>query len=279
MADRNQLSNAEIISNDTFERLKSRNSRRRLLRILSYVLIAVFLVAVFVIVCVVVFFKVGEIQITGTQIYGYDNENILELSGIELEQNMYAVNSKYVKEVIINNYPYVKDVKLKRHLPDTIEIELIEDTPIYYIVIGGEYFILSEDLRVLEKVEDIDRIERINISYKLIRLELPVVIYAVEGKQIVFKRATNYAYTINLLELIQASDIIYNISKVSLINKYNIYLIYGNYKLIIGNNENISSKINLAKEIISRITNDPAIIDITDITKGSVRQDSQVVIN
>lgn len=271
MADKRQLSNAEIISNDTFERLKSRNNRRRILRVLTYVLAGLFFCTVFVVICVVLFFKVQIIEVTGTQIYGYDNDKIRQTSGIEVEQNLYTIGSGQVKDAIINAYPYIKDVKVKRYLPDTIEIELVEDTPRYYMVIGGEYFIMSEDLRVLEKVDDSERIDRINISYNLIKLEMPVVTYAVVGKEIMFRRESNFEYVKNLLDLIQMTDIYDDISEFNIVNKFNIYFIYNNYKIIIGNNDNISSKIILAKEIFDRITDEFAIIDVADITKGSVR--------
>lgn len=278
MAEKKQLSNVEIISNDTFERLKSRNSRRRILRMVSYVLTALFFCTVFGVICVTVFFKVASVEITGTVVYGYENTEILKSTGIEYEQSLYAVNSKTIKQSIINKFPYVKDVKVKRYLPDTIVIELIEDIPYYYLVIGGEYFVLSQDLRVLEMTENVDRIQRISVSYKLIKLELPSVIYAVVGENIIFKRETNFSYTKKMLDLISASDVVYNITRMNFVNKYNIYFIYGNYKVMLGNNENITAKLMLAKEIINRIGEDPAVIYVTDITKGSVRQDAQVVI-
>ena len=281
MADNRQLSNAEMVSNDTFERLRLRNSRRRLLRILSYIAVGVLTCVLFITVCVVLFFKVAAIEITGAQIYGNVTENIIEFSGIALDQNMYAVKSSTVRQIITEEYSYVKDVKLRRHLPDKIEIELIEDIPFYYIVIGGEYFILSQEFRVLEKVDNADRIERINSSYKLMRLELPTVKYAVVGKPIVFKRETNFGYVREMLEYVQTSDIAEHVSKLNIINKFNNYFIYNNYKIILGNNDNIPAKLILAKEIINRrirMSTDPAIIDVTDITKGSVRQDGQVII-
>jgi len=278
MAENRQLSNAEIVSNDTFERLKSRNSRRRLLRTLLYISVGLLTCALFLVVCVVLFFKVSAIEITGAQIYGNVTDSIIELSGIELEQNMYAVKSSTLRQTITTEYSYVKDVILRRHLPDKIEIELIEDIPFYYIVIGGEYFILSEELRVLEKVDNPDRIDRINSSYKLMRLELPLVKYAVVGKPIIFKRETNFSYVKEMLGIIQTSELAENISKLSIVNKFNNYFIYNDYKIVLGNNENISAKLLLAQEIMSRRSGEPTIIDVTDITKGSARQDGQVII-
>ena len=278
MADNRQLSNAEIISNDTFERLRIRNSRRRLWRILAYVITALVFFVLFIVVCGAVFFKISMIEVTGSQIYENKKDDIVLMTGIEIGQNMYGINSSLIRQEIITEYPYIKNVRFRRHLPDRIEIELTEDIPLYYIVIGGEYFILSEELRVLEKVDHPDRIDRINISYKLIRLELPAVVYAVVGKAIVFRRESNFEYTKEMLDIIQASDVIHNITKLSIVNKFNNYFIYNNFKVILGNNENISSKLLLAKRIIDIRGDDPAIIYVTDITKGSVRQDGQVII-
>jgi Cell division septal protein len=278
MAENRQLSNAEIVSNDTFERLRSRNSRRRVLRVLSYIFIGLLTCALFITVCVLMFFKIAVVEITGAEIYGNVVESMIEFTGIELDQNLYSVKSSVLRQNIVTEYSYIKDVKIKRHIPDRIEIQLIEDKPVYYIVIGGEYFILSSEFRVLEKVDNSDRIARINSSYKLIRLELPVVKYAVVGKPIVFKRETNFNYVKDMLDFIQNSDIVYDISKLNIVNKFNNYFIYNNYKIVLGNNENIEAKLILARDIIDRISNDPGIIYVTDITKGSVRQDGQVVI-
>ena len=278
MADNRQLSNAEIISNDTFERLRIRNSRRRIWRILAYVLTALLFIILFAVVCVTLFFKVTYIEITGSQIYEGKNDSIIELTGIEFGQNLYSFKSAVLEQEIITEYPYIKDVKFKRHLPDRIEIHVTEDIPFYYIEIGGEYFILSEELRVLEKVDNTDRIERINLSFQLMHLELPTVIYAVVGQPIIFRRESNFQYTKEMLDFIQISEVIYGVKKLNIVNKFNNYFIYNNYKVVIGNSENISSKLILAMEIIKRNNGDPAIIDVTDITKGSIRQDGQVVI-
>jgi len=283
MSENEQLSNVELITNDTFERLKSKNNRRKFINGVLYVTIFVCLCAIFIGICVVVFFKVETIDVTGSMIY--DDRLIIEASGIELEQNIYSLNERQIEENIVMHYPYIKGVEIKRHLPSTVELVLTIDTPYYYTLFIDEYFVLSNDLRVLERSEDLARIMELRISYDIIEIKIPSIVYSVVGREIVFKRRSDFDFVKKLMQAFESTAIYEEINKVNLSNKYDIYIIYNNrYKIIFGNSDDLYTKIVNAMEVMEDLMTDDTsrnqkgTIEVYDIKIGSFLGDNQLIL-
>jgi len=285
MSENEQLSNVELITNDTFERLKSKNNRRKFINGVLYVSIFIGLCALFIGICVVIFFKVETIDVTGSTIY---NELlIIEASGIELEQNIYSLNERQIEESIVMNYPYIKGVKIIRHLPSTIELSLTIDTPYYYTLFIDEYFVLSNDLRVLERSEDFSRIMELRVNYDIIEIKTPSIKYSVVGREIVFKRGSDFDFVKNTMQVFESTGIYAEINKINLSNKYDIYIIYNNrYKIIFGNSDDLSTKITWALGIIEEHMSDEdqrnqrerGTIEAYDIKIGSFEGNNQLIL-
>lgn len=73
-----------------------------------------------------VFFQVGEITVSGNS--HYDQERVIQASGIQLGDNLYRMNKFEVRDAILEELPYVEDVLIRRSLPDTIVITVTEWT-------------------------------------------------------------------------------------------------------------------------------------------------------
>ena len=283
------LSNAEIISNDTFKRIQARKSRKIFFRSIFYVVIALTVCAVFISICVYVFFNIKNVTVInemhedpeGRKItyISYETEDIIEAGNIEMGSNMYSINKKNIEYMIKLSFPYVKEVNIRRKLPSDIEIELIEDEPYYYIVISGEYFVLSNSLRVLERTETRLRLDSLLLKNpRLIELELPAVKYAFVGSELKFRRENDFKFVLALLNLFETTDedIYNNISKINISNRYKIYFIYDDdFKVAIGKNENFALKLSLAKEIMKYLKDQRAVIDVGDISVNSALQVGQ----
>ena len=94
------------------------------------------------------------------------------LSGISdrIGLNIFTVNEKEIKEEVLKNR-YVSTVDIKRKGINTLEINITEEAPVYYINNGIELLIINNDLEVLEEVDNIEgrnlvEIKGIDLSVK-----------------------------------------------------------------------------------------------------------------
>ncbi len=94
------------------------------------------------------------------------------LSGLSnrIGLNIFTVNEKDIKEEVLKNR-YVKNVDIKRKGINTLEINITEEAPVYYINNGVKLLIINEDLEILEEVDNIDgrslvEVKGIDISLK-----------------------------------------------------------------------------------------------------------------
>lgn len=94
------------------------------------------------------------------------------LSGVSdrIGLNIFTVNEKDIKEEVLKNR-YVSTVDIKRKGINTLEINITEEAPVYYINNGMELLIINNDLEVLEEVDNIEgrnlvEIKGIDLSVK-----------------------------------------------------------------------------------------------------------------
>lgn len=126
---------------------KNRKKQKKKNTFLSYTVLAVVLVTAL---CagIFVFFKVGEIKVTGNK--KYTAAEIINASGIELGDNLYACSSGKAQRLITGNKPYVKSVQFKHSLPDLLIIEVTESKAAYAFAKAGKYTLCDDSLKVLE---------------------------------------------------------------------------------------------------------------------------------
>lgn len=244
-----QPSNAERISNNTFERLRELNRQRRSRRMIFSFLFAVAVCIVFVVGCVQLFFNVTTVLVEGET--GYSDDGIRQASGILPEQNLYALDKAAIEQSVITQYPYIKRVRVDRRLPTTVALIVQEDEPRYYFELAGEYFVLSDTLRVMEYTEDIA--ELLLREPGIIKLNTQRIIYAVVGRQIKFENSDYFEYAQNMLATFLGSELSEKISLIDFNDKFNIYILYDDrFKIEFGNIENIAMKIDFASRILNR---------------------------
>ena len=79
------------------------------------------------------------------------------LSGVSdrIGLNIFTVNEKDIKEEVLKNR-YVSTVDIKRKGINTLEIDITEEAPVYYINNGIELLIINNDLEVLEEVDNLE---------------------------------------------------------------------------------------------------------------------------
>lgn len=92
-------------------------------------------------------FNIKNINVVGNS--SISSEQIISLSNIQKETNLYKVSNKDTISAIKEN-PYVKTVEIKRTLPDTITLVITERVATYMLEYGSSYAYIDNQGYILE---------------------------------------------------------------------------------------------------------------------------------
>lgn len=247
------------------EKLKSREGRRRAAIITIAVCSA--LLVLFAIFDAFSIQRVRLIVVNGDA--PYTNEQIIAVSGIEKGGLLYSIDKKDVERKILEGAPYIKDVNITRAL-EVVFINVTADKPKYYTEVSGEYFILSEDLRVLER-----RLAKGNLD-TLTKLILPELSTAVVGRYAEYGEAGKNDYVLETLEFFSNVYEGEKLTEVGLSGRFDgVYAIFGDrIKIIFGSVENLSEKVARVKENFDKnqSSDKKIVINVTNKDKMTVRE-------
>lgn len=111
-------------------------------------------------------FNLKNITVTGNS--QISKEEIISLSGIQLEENIFRIsNLKTINNIKQN--PYINEITVNKKIPNTIEINIVERQPSYMLEYGNGYVYVNNQGYMLE--------------ISSIRKELPIIIGTVTSKE------------------------------------------------------------------------------------------------
>ena len=240
----------ELKNNESLKNMNIKNRRRQIFRTVFYVLIAVLLLAGAFAAGVALLFRLRTVEVTGNERYLTDE--MIEASGLRTNSNLLFISTAEAEQNISEAFPYIRKVSVTKNYPDGVSITVEEDTAKWYGKIWDQWFILTADLRVMEKIPGPEAAEQYE-GARLKRIRLPEVNYAVVGEKLVFGSATAYDYTVKFLDEISALDIFGRLEFIDVGNRYHIALYMNDhrYKLLIGDSDAVEAKIRLIEKIIS----------------------------
>ena len=212
------------------------------------------------------FFDLKAINVIG--LAGHSEEEIIETSGFELGKKLYSIRTDGAKRNILEKYSNIARVDIKKQFPAGILIELTYEVPKYFVEITGEYFSLSESMRVIERSKTKKALEEKGLIY----LELPNIQRAVTGETLKFFKGDE-AYIRELLLKISASVFDGEIDRIYIKSKFDIALVkVGEYRLEMGDFKNVELKLIMADKIIENggyRGQSGVIIDVSDVSESS----------
>ncbi len=192
---------------------KIKKKKKRLIFIIILLLTSIF----FILYTKTSFFHISSIEVYGNE--KITDEKLMLASGIMIDENIFKINLKMAKENIML-HPYVKDVKVRRKLPNKILINIDERKEVAVIDYIGSYIYIDEEgiiLNILSEKND----EQI-METRGAEIDKPKI-----GNKIAFSH-DNIEKT--LLEFINYSK------KLGLADSFNIVDIDENGKITIGMN-------------------------------------------
>jgi len=227
------------------------------------------------------FFKITNILIITDDKYSY--EEVLKASGIKEGQELLGLDVKKIKENIKDSLTYAESVNISRIPPFTVRIEVKSEKGFFGIMLGGDYYIISRNFRVVDKIKVVGNIPA-GIEFTppdgIITIETDEIKKCYMGDKIEFKDADIYDFFKDITELADENmDMVAAINSIDIKNKFKVYMNYGDRLLLrLGVFENISSKILNSFEIINSLPDyAKGIIDMTNEKTASFRYEENVL--
>lgn len=119
-----------------------------------YKLLSILLILAAIIAGCIVFFRVEEITVTGSTTY--TEQQIIDASGVEMEDNLFLVQKVPTGRKILGALPYIKDVNIRRDLPNGLLITVNECIPVAALKGEGDsWWILDSSTKLLEQGDDV----------------------------------------------------------------------------------------------------------------------------
>lgn len=222
-----------------------------------------FAAAVFLFLTNSYFFKIKNIRISENDKYSY--EDILNASGISEGEELYGVNVKEAENKIKETLAYAKNVNITRIPPSTLNIEIDTEKGFFGIMIGGDYYIISENFKVMDKIKAQKSADR--LFEGIITVETDEIKKCYIGEKIEFSDEDVYNFLKDIIKLFgedEPGDLSI-IKNIDITDKYKITMNYGDRFLVkFGIFENITPKVlNVFKIIDELRDDDEGIIDMT----------------
>lgn len=191
-------------------------------------------------------FQIKNIYVTGNKTVPKDE--IIKLSNIKYNQNIFKLNRKEVIKGMFEN-PKIKAVRIKRVLPSSIALDIIEREGIALIPYLGSYINIDEETVIIEVVNlenklNLPKVQGITFSDFKIGEKLKS---ENQDQLDTMMEVLNYIKNVKMTDIIETIDV-GDSSNIIITTSNNIRVYLGNSKL--------DYKISMAKSIIEDLNND-----------------------
>lgn len=246
---------------------KKRRKRRGGGFILSLLTFAVVVGAI--ITSITVFLKVADIEVSG--ITRYEAADIIATSGIESGDNLFAINKFEVAEKILDEYPYVEQIKIRRRLPDTFTFEIVERVPAAYIEGEGSRWLIDNNAYIVELLSA-------DSSVKVPKITGCEVVTPHEGSELVLKNEDQLTALKEVLTSLRKTEMTEKTVRVDIGKLYDINIVMGDRFLIeLGDSQDLSAKIRMLNAVLAELGEyDKGTINVSAIKEARFRPDINI---
>lgn len=216
--------------------------------------ISMLCIGVFILFLFTPLFNLKYIEVTGNSYL--KKEQIIGTGDIKTGVNIFKIKLSKVK-ANLKECSYIKDVNVKRSLPNKISLEVVECSGVAVIPFLGSYIYIDEEGKILE------------VSPKKDERKLPQIVgLSVNefnvSKKIVTDNEKKFEITIATIKEIIHNNFIDKTFEINVSDLDNILLNVNGNKVIVGSSDKLSYKIGLLSEIIGRLMDtEKGTIDLT----------------
>ncbi|NLZ47331.1 MAG: FtsQ-type POTRA domain-containing protein [Clostridiales bacterium] len=228
----------------TNELIRRRKRKKLIKKIIIFSILAIIALTVFLLKHP--YFNIIRVEVTNNKLL--DKGEIESLSNVNLGSNIFYLNKNEIRKQLLSN-PYISNVKIHRKLPSTVELEIIERKPQYYIFREEDYIIVDTEGVALESVLSLDAARKdSNVLVELTGLDISEIKIG--------EKVSNDNKKIEQLQVF--SDLIQRnisdtvITAINLESDADIKVYFKDIMVKVGNINNMESKLNDAINIITQ---------------------------
>lgn len=231
------------------------------------------LLVIFFAVILHMFFRVDTIIIDGVDHYGY--EKILEVAKVAKGDSIFTFSEKKLADRLKSGLPYVKEVEVELDFPSSVHILLTEELPSYYFEMDGEFFLITDEMKVLDGFASEKAL--IDDAGEVMRVEIPTVRRAISGEKVEFVSEFDSKHTDDVLTALNKWERYAKITEIDLSNRFELRLVYeGRFTLELGSYTDFAEKLTLAERMIDHYPDETSgTLVLSDVERGIAQIDGE----
>lgn len=238
--------------------------KKAILKIVKVLTLIIVIIGVSIYVALSPLFNIKEINVTGNS--KLSKEEIISLSELKTDENTFKVSKKNIKNKVKAN-AYIENVKIRRKLPDKVEIIVVERVATYMIPFANSYIYINNQGYMLEITSQ--------------KAEMPAIVGIStpeeelhEGQRLISEDLVKLGEVLQIMESANANELVDLITKIDISNRQDYILALEKEKKAIhlGDVSNLSTKMAYVKKILNDEKGvEGEILVNTDLTnKGAV---------
>lgn len=231
---------------------KRRKRRRTGRHTLHHILILLAAAAIFTVLSLTVFFKIERLEVTGSNKYA--EGEIIAQSGIEIGDNLFRISEGRVSKRLMEKFPYVEGVTLKRSFPPCLTIEIQQAKPLGAVDTATGHVIIGRSGKVLEiGAQEVPSGLTVVTGMYLYKPQVGRILgegYQTDEQDEAKKEQEGLRMLTYLVDAVAQTGF-ENITMVDFSDRLNMVLVYDGRILIeLGSEANLAYKLKFAKKVI-----------------------------
>lgn len=146
-------------SNEIKKYLKSKKRKKKLKKMIMIMIVLTIAILLFLTKAPI--FNIKTIDVIGTS--KISSDNLKENLKVFIGENIYIINENDIKSALMQD-KYVKEVKISRKWISKLVINIVEESPVFYVENNGVIEVINEDLVVIEEIDSIEGRNLVKIS-------------------------------------------------------------------------------------------------------------------
>ena len=216
--------------------------RKLILKIIRTIVLIGILIGTLIYILLSPLFNIKDVTVTGNN--KLSREEIISLSEIRTEENIFKTSKNDIKNKIKTN-PYVENVKIRRKLPDKVEIIVVERVATYMLPFANSYVYINNQGYMLEITSQ--------------KANLPIITgfstpeeNLHEGERLLSEDLVKLGEVLQIIESANANGIQELITKIDISNRQDYTIMLEKEKKLVhmGDVSNLSTKMSYINKII-----------------------------
>lgn len=219
--------------------------RRFILKLIKWTSLSLIIIGIIIFIMLSQIFNIKSINVKKNNKISY--EQIVSLSGVQINENTFKYSKSDIKNKIKEN-AYIEEVKVKRLLPDALEIEVKERTARLMLLFGNAYVYINSQGYILEISDQ-------NINLPIIKGYKTEEKDIVTGRRLCNEDLEKLSVVLKIIELAQSEQILDKITEVDIEdeNDYKLIMEKDQKTVHLGNCSMLEERILWVKTILNEI--------------------------